>query len=137
MAYDKKKILEQAKEAIIKHKLFFTDDIIAFIPIARSTFYEWQMDKMDELKDLLEQNKTELKVSMRAKWYKSDAPVLQMALMKLISSPEEHRKLSMNHTDVTTNGEAINKPIIIDWKTDEPTDENNTIPKAKGSQKNS
>jgi L-lactate utilization protein LutC len=137
MAYDKKKILEQAKAAIIKHKLFFTDDIIAFIPIARSTFYEWQMDKMDELKDLLEQNKTELKVSMRAKWYKSDAPVLQMALMKLISSPEEHRKLSMNHTDVTTNGEAINKPIIIDWKTDETTDENNTIPKAKGSKKNS
>ena len=135
--YNRVKIFEQAKAAIIKNKLFFTDDIIAFIPIARSTFYEWQMDKMDELKDLLEQNKTELKVSMRAKWYKSDAPVLQMALMKLISSPEEHRKLSMNHTDVTTNGEAINKPIIIDWKTDETTDENNTIPKAKGSKKNS
>lgn len=137
MAYDKKKIFQQAKAAIIKHKLFFIDDIIAFIPISKSTFYEWELEKSEELKDLLEQNKTELKVSMRAKWYKSDAPVLQMALMKLISSPEEHRKLSMNHTDVTTNGEAINKPLIIDWQTDEPTDENNTIPKAKGSKKNS
>jgi NADH-quinone oxidoreductase subunit K len=28
MAYDKKKILEQAKEMIVKHKLFFIDDII-------------------------------------------------------------------------------------------------------------
>jgi hypothetical protein len=137
MAYDKKKIFEQAKAAIIKHKLFFIDDIIAFIPIAKSTFYEWELEKSEELKELLEQNKTELKVSMRAKWYKSNVPVLQMALMKLIASPEEHRKLSMNHTDVTTNGEAINKPIIIDWKTDEPTDENNTIPKAKASKKNS
>jgi hypothetical protein len=108
MAYDRKKVFEQAKEAIVKHKLFFIDDIIAFLPISKSTFYEWKLEQSDELKDLLNINRTELKVSMRSKWYKSNAPALQMALMKLIASPEELRKLSMNH-QVT---EEVEKPIF-------------------------
>lgn len=110
MAYDKKRIFEQAKDVIAKHKLFFIDDIVAFLPISRSTFYEWQFDKSDELKELLNANRTELKVSMRSKWYKSNAPALQMALMKLIATPEELKKLSMNYTDVTSNGRDISSP---------------------------
>jgi hypothetical protein len=108
MAYDRKKIFEQAKEVIVKHKLFFIEDIIAFLPISKSTFYEWKMEQSDELKGLLEINRVTLKVSMRSKWYTSNAPALQMALMKLIASPEELRKLSMNH-QVT---EEVEKPIF-------------------------
>jgi hypothetical protein len=99
MAYDKQKILEQAKEMIVKHKLFFFEDIIAFLPISSSTFYAWEMEKSEELKELLNLNRTELKVSMRSKWYKSNAPALQMALMKLIASPDELRKLSISYVD--------------------------------------
>jgi hypothetical protein len=113
MAYDKKKIFEQAKEVIVKHKLFFFDDIIAFLPIASSTFYAWEMEKSEELKELLNQNRTELKVSMRSKWYKSNSPALQMALMKIIATPEELKKLSMHHSDVTTNGKEIQQNISI------------------------
>ena len=54
-------------------------------------------------KELLNQNRTELKVSMRSKWYKSNAPALQMALMKLIATPEELRKLSMQHSEIENN----------------------------------
>tara|TARA_R110000782_G_scaffold255032_1_gene343585 strand:- start:138 stop:497 length:360 start_codon:yes stop_codon:yes gene_type:complete len=108
MAYDKTKIFEQAKDVIVKHKLFFIDDIIAFLPISSSTFYAWEMEKSEDLKELLHQNRTELKVSMRSKWYKSNAPALQMALMKLIATPEELRKLSMQHVDHTTKGEQVN-----------------------------
>ena len=118
MAYDKQKIFEQAKEMIVKHKLFFIDDIIAFLPIAKSTFYEWKMEQSDELKALLEKNRIELKVSMRSKWYTSNAPALQMALMKLIATPEELRKLSMQFIE-SENTNTI-KPIefkIIDGNT--------------------
>lgn len=112
MAYDKQKIFEQAKEVIVKHKLFFFDDIIAFLPIASSTFYAWEMEKSEELKELLNQNRTELKVSMRSKWYKSNAPALQMALMKLIASPEELRKLSMQYIESDNNNVNVNsKPL--------------------------
>lgn len=123
MAYDKKKIFEQAKEMIVKHKLFFTDDIIAFLPISRSTFYEWELDKSDELKGLLETNRTELKVSMRSKWYKSNAPALQMALMKLIASPEELRKLSMNHQVNEEAEKPIFNQIDLDVQEDDSTTE--------------
>ena len=111
MAYDKKKIFEQAKEVIVKHKLFFVEDIVAFLPCAKPTFYDFfppDSNELNELKALLETNRTTLKVSMRSKWYKSNAPALQMALMKLIASPEELRKLSMNH-QVT---EEVEKPIF-------------------------
>ena len=58
--------------------------------------------------DMLETNRTTLKVSMRSKWYTSNAPALQMALMKLICSDDERQKLSMTHIDHTTKGEQIN-----------------------------
>jgi hypothetical protein len=111
MAYDRKKVFEQAKEMIVKHKLFFIDDIVAFLPCSKQTFYDFypvNSDKLDELKGLLEQNRTTLKVSMRSKWYTSNAPALQMALMKLIATPEELRKLSMQHTAI----EEVEKPIF-------------------------
>ncbi len=63
---------------------------------------------------------------MRSKWYTSNAPALQMALMKLIATDEELRKLSMNHTDITTNGKGLHdKPIIIDWNGG--SDKDNTV----------
>src|SRR5574343_1691129 len=106
MAYNKKKIFEQAKEVIVKHKLFFVDDIVAFLPCSNSTFYDYfpaNSDELDELKELLNQNRTELKVSMRSKWYKSNSPALQMALMKLIGNKEELKRLSMQHIDANVD----------------------------------
>ncbi len=119
--YDRKKIFEQAKEMIVKHKLFFVEDIIAFIPCSKQTFYDFfpvESDELDTLKTLLEQNRTTLKVSMRSKWYTSNAPALQMALMKLIATPEELKKLSMQFIE-SENTNTI-KPIeftIIDGNT--------------------
>jgi hypothetical protein len=80
------------------------------LPISKPTFYDFfnpDSNELNELKGLLETNRTELKVSMRSKWYKSNAPALQMALMKLIATPEELKKLSMQYNDHTTGGEKI------------------------------
>ena len=114
MAYDKVKIFNQAKDVIVKNKLFFVEDIVSFLPISKPTFYEYfpiESNEINVLKDLLETNRTELKVSMRSKWYKSNSPALQMALMKLIANPEELKKLSMNYTDITTKDEPITNNI--------------------------
>ena len=117
MAYDRVKILDQAKDVIVKHNLFFIEDIVAFLPCSKPTFYEFfpvDSNEFNELKDLLETNRTELKVSMRSKWYKSNAPALQMALMKLIATPEELKKLSMQFFE--QNIEVKNMP---DWMQDD------------------
>ena len=118
MAYNKNKIFNQAKEAIEKNKLFFTEDIVAYIPCSRSTFYDFFPDKSDELdtlKELLEQNRVEIKVSMRSKWYKSENATLQLALMKLIGTDEEAHRLngSSQKIDATTNGKDINTIINL------------------------
>jgi hypothetical protein len=118
MAYDKIKIFEQAKEVTVKNKLFFIEDIVAFLPCAKPTFYDFfppDSNELNELKALLETNRTTLKVSMRSKWYTSNAPALQMALMKLIATPEELKKLSMQfvesenkNTNIISLGNGIN-----------------------------
>lgn len=113
MAYKTEDLFNTAIERIKKHKLFFIEDIIAFLPCRKSTFYEHFPNDSDYYKRMfeeLERNRTELKVSMRSKWYTSNAPALQMALMKLIASPEELRKLSMQYIESdnkNTNIETI------------------------------
>lgn len=116
MAYKTEDLFNTAIEQIKKNKLFFIEDVIAFLPCRKSTFYEHFPNDSDNYKSMfeeLEQNRIELKVSMRSKWYKSNAPALQMALMKLICTDEERKKLAMNHTDITTNGEAIEQQVYI------------------------
>ena len=113
MAYDKQEIFKKAKEVTVKNKLFFIEDIVSFLPISKPTFYDYfkvDSNEFNELKELLEQNRTELKVSMRSKWFKSSAPALQMALMKLICTDDERKKLAMTYTetDITTNGKDVN-----------------------------
>lgn len=113
MAYKTEDLFNTAIEKIKKNKLFFIEDIIAFLPCRKSTFYEHFPNDSDYYKRMfeeLERNRTELKVSMRSKWYTSNAPALQMALMKLIASPEELRKLSMQYIESdnkNTNIETI------------------------------
>jgi hypothetical protein len=120
MAYDRVKIFEQAKEMIVKHKLFFVEDIVAFLPCAKPTFYDFfppDSNELNELKELLEVNRTTLKVSMRSKWYKSNAPALQMALMKLIATPEELKKLSMSYNE--SNVKIVEQPLFPDVSTND------------------
>lgn len=121
MAYDTKELFEKAKDVIIKHKLFFIEDIVAFLPCSKPTFYEHfpiDSNEINELKELLETNRTELKVSMRSKWYKSNAPALQMALMKLICTDEERKKLAMQYSENLSNHtiENFNIKDIITFK---------------------
>jgi hypothetical protein len=124
MAYKTEDLLQKAMEAIEKNKLFFIEDIIAYLPCHKSTFYEHFPNESDNYKKMLEaleKNRIELKVSMRSKWYKSNAPALQMALMKLIATPEELRKLSMNHQVTEEAEKPIFKEIDLDVQENDST----------------
>ena len=117
MAYKTEDLLKTAKEAIIKNRLIFIEDIIAFLPCHKSTFYEHFPNESDNYKtmfDMLETNRTTLKVSMRSKWYTSNAPALQMALMKLIATPEELRKLSMQYVESENVNTNTNTSITVE-----------------------
>lgn len=111
MAYDKKEILEKSKEAIKKNNLYFIEDVVAFIPVSKSTFYEYfpaDSDEMDDIKELLDDNKISMKVKLRKKLSEGEKAAEILALYKLIATDEERRALSMQQIDHTTQGEKIN-----------------------------
>ncbi len=103
MAYNRKKIFEQAKEAIEKNNLFFVEDVVAWLPISKPTFYEFfpvESNELNTIKDLLNINKTKTKSAIRAKLFKSDKAGELLALYRLICTPEEHRLLNQNYIEM-------------------------------------
>ena len=107
MAYDKKKIYLQAEEAIKKNNLFFIEDIVAFLPCDKTTFYRFfpvDCNEYNTLKDLLDDNKVKTKSSIRAKLWKSNKASELLALYRLIATPEEHQKLNQSYVDHTNKG---------------------------------
>jgi hypothetical protein len=122
MAYNSKELEKKALEAIEKNKLFFIDDVIAYLPCSRATFYNLELEKLDTIKDALTKVKTEIKVSMRSKWYKSENPTLQMGLMKLIASPDELKQLAMTHVESNNTHEVkdFNLSDLVKFKDDSP-----------------
>jgi len=122
MAYNKQQIYEQAIKAIDDHNLFFIEDIVAFLPITKKTYYEYfplESDESNNLKEKLEINKIKTKSAIRAKLYKSAKAAELLALYRLLATPEEHRKLNQAYVDHTSKGEKIGK--FADW-TDEQID---------------
>ena len=110
MAYNTATLKKQALAAIEKHKLFFIEDVVAFLPCGKTAFYEHFPNETNDRKDideLLERNRIEVKTSMRSKWYKSEAPALQLSLYKLIATTDERNALSMSKVDVTSGGDKI------------------------------
>ena len=53
MHFKTKDLLEKSIKAIEENNLFFIEDVIAFLPCGRTTFYNHELDKVDELKELI------------------------------------------------------------------------------------
>ncbi len=127
MAYDRKKLFEQAKKLIVDNELFFVEDIVSLLPCDKTTFYKHfppESNELNELKRLLEISKTNIKVKLRKKWEVSDNATVQMALMKLIGSEDERRKLSMTYQQHSGDEEnpvrVSNEHHVYFHKYDEP-----------------
>ena len=120
MAYDRNKIFKQSQDVIREHNLFFVQDIVAWLPISKPTFYEFfplESNELNELKKMLEDNKVRMKTSIRAKLYKGKGADL-IALYKMICSDEERKAIAMvNKTDLTSGDEPLSvKFDIVDCK---------------------
>lgn len=128
MAYNRVKIYEDAKELIEKKKLFFIEDVVTLLPIAKKTFYEWfpiDSDECNTIKDMLDKNKIDVKNGLRNKWYTGNNPLTQMALYKLIGTEEEYHRIASTKTEnKNINIEReIFKGIDLNVKADDSTRE--------------
>jgi hypothetical protein len=110
MAYDRKKIFKQCQSVIKKYKLYFIEDVVAYLPISKKTFYEFYPvdgNECNELKELLETNKINTKVAIRKKLQAGDKAAELIALYKLICSDDERKALSMQQIAHTIEDDRI------------------------------
>jgi hypothetical protein len=103
MAYDRDKILNKCIEAIKKNKLVFFDEISQYVEPTRSCLYQWEFEKLDVIKEALEDNRVAHKSIMRNRWIQSDQPTLQIAAYKLMASDEEFERLTLQQINSNNN----------------------------------
>ena len=91
-------------EAIEKHPIFsFKDIFVYYKACSRATAYNHGLDKLDSIKEAIYMNRRKGVTSLKAQWLKSKNATLQLAVMRMICDPEEHKTLNQNYTDVSLN----------------------------------
>ena len=126
MAYKKADMIKQSLEAIKENDLVFVDEIIAFVPFSKATFYNHDLDKLDSIKKALEDNRIKIKAGLRKEWRTSKHPVLQIALYRLLADEDEYDRLILQKVDHTSKGESL-RPLEISVDSPETKDELNLL----------
>lgn len=110
-----KKYEKELLKVIKEKKIAFFDHCFGFTSFSRATAYNYSLDKLDSIKDAINQNRVTAKNYMLNKWIASENATLQISAMRLLSDSEEHKKLNQTYVDQTTNGESINtvQPIEV------------------------
>jgi hypothetical protein len=110
MAYNKQDIFKQALKAAKEKSLYFIEDIVAYIPCDKTTFYRFfpvDCNEYNTIKSELENNKIQTKVEIREKLKAGSKATELIALYKLICTDEERVNLSMTHLDHTSKGKEM------------------------------
>ena len=115
MAYKKSQIFEQAKQVISEHNLFFIEDIVAWLPCDKTTFYRFfpiDCNEYNTLKRMLDANKIKTKSGIRAKLYKEKGTSL-IALYKMICTDDERKALSLTYQESKQEINATHAVIVV------------------------
>jgi hypothetical protein len=110
VAYNKEEIIQKALQVIEQENCTRISEVLLFLPISRATFYGWELDKLDEIVEKIEDQKIAIKAKMKKKWYNSDIPALAIAAFKLIAAEDEADAL--NTSKVNTTHQFKDKPTI-------------------------
>jgi len=121
MAYNKENIFNELVSNIEADQdiTSFQDAALTVAP-KRQTLYDWEFDKSDTLKSLIDRNKIKVKQSLRKQWKdKSASPTLQLALYKLLATDTERKALSMEYTEHSGEVKQLIMPkFVMDEQTD-------------------
>lgn len=124
LMYNKEDLIDKCVKVIKENNLTTIEESVSYLPCSRATFYNLDLDKIDIIRDAIDNEKMNMKQKMKRKWLESDASALQIALMRLICTDDERQKLALNYNQSEIK---VTKPIIIDWT------ENTTNTEAEGS----
>jgi hypothetical protein len=120
MAYDKDQLIKLSIEAIGKHQLKNVTYIPAYLPCCTSTFYDLGLEKSEDIKKALFENKIKAKTKLKNNWENSDNPTLQIAAFKLMAEDEELQALTSSKFDHSSkDGTMTPKSTVITTLTKE------------------
>ena len=122
MGYNTKELEKQALEAIKEHGLVFIEEIVAFLPCSKPTFYEHGLNELDSIKGAILFNKVSKKTKLRRNWEHSENATLNISLYKLLANEEELMRLSVQKIHQETKQETKHS-IDFGKLTDEQLDE--------------
>jgi hypothetical protein len=94
MAYDREDLKRQALDIIDREEITTFNEIHLYMKAHRATLYTHELDKDDDIKKAIEQQKVAIKKKMRRNWRNSDNATLQIAEFKLLSSDDELSRLN-------------------------------------------
>lgn len=122
-AYDIDKMRNQALDAIEKHKLNYINDIFAFVPYSKNTFYSKSLNKDDSIIKKIEDNRVSIKVNLKNQWAKSKSPFLQQMLFRLLADEDELMRLrtsdkqqsdsDKNYTELMKENAELKKKLTV------------------------
>ena len=112
MTEKQKKYSEEALKVIKEHKIKIFDHIFGFTSFCAATAYNHELEKLENIKDALQANKSKAKTTLIDKWINSDNATLNVAAYRLMSSPEEHKLLNQQYHDHTSKGKEVKIPIL-------------------------
>lgn len=121
MSYKTTDLEKKSLEVIKKHNITDIKELVTYLPCSRQTFYGHNLDKLDTIKDAIENNKILTKAKLRKKWADSDNPTVQIALYKLLGTRDE--RLVLSNVDITTDGKSVNNTIDYSKLSDKTLDE--------------
>lgn len=108
MAYSTKDLEKQALKAITEHQVIFFDELTAYLPCSAATLYNHELEKLETIKNAISQNRINQKKHLRDQWSKEKAaPVLQLALYKLLSNDDELSRLSVKDKDPEQQDQTV------------------------------
>lgn len=88
-------------------KIAFLSHAFAYTSFSSSTAYNFELEKMESVKETIKKNRANAKNYMVQKWIASDNATLQVAAYRLMSDPEEHKLLNQSYIDHTSGGEKV------------------------------
>ena len=106
------KYKDELLRVIKEKKIAIFDHCFAYATFSRATAYNHGLDKVDDIRESINNNRVSAKNYMINKWIASDNPTLNIAAFRLLSTPEEHKKLNQSYIDHSTKGKKINKVEI-------------------------
>lgn len=115
--YNPETLFNQAVNAIKENNLWFIEDVLAYLPICKNSFYRFfptNSEEYTQLRELLLINRTKTKIEIRKKLMMSERASELLAIYRLIGTKEERIKLMQNYVDVTSKGEKIDNNIQVE-----------------------